>query len=119
MLLEDIMTAKTKEIRMKYVIMAGLALQDALLYWRFSEKPATSLPFSYGVLTNRSTPLPTPYISNYIYIDDENKSNGNEAILWQHRVLRGGSSNTTTRNLNDNERYRGIQAGANTGYEIG
>lgn len=57
-------------------------------------------------------------MQNYIYIDDENKSNGNEAVLWQHRVLRGGSSNTTTRNFNDNERYRGIQASANTVYEI-
>ena len=91
---------------------------NALLYWRFSEKPVTSLPFSYGVLTTRSTPLPTPHMQNYIYIDDENKSNGNEAVLWQHRVLRGGSSNTTTRNFNDNERYRGIQASANTVYEI-
>lgn len=89
---------------------------NALLYWRFSDKGANNanIPFTYGVLTNRSEPHPGPVIQNCIYIDDENNNNGNEAVLWKH-LERGG---TYVIELKNEERYRGIKTGPNTVYDL-
>lgn len=89
---------------------------NTLLFWRFSDNKNVSLPFQHGVLTNRSTRLPSPYIGAYIYIDDENKGNVNEAILWKHRVR--GSTSAGPIKLQNGERYRGITVGTDTEYDL-
>lgn len=91
---------------------------NALLYWRFSWKQPSRLPFTYGVLTNRSEFNTGPIIPCCIYIDDENNSNGNEAVVWQHRLDSRGAAHTKVIEFKNNERYRGIQTGANTVYVL-
>lgn len=80
-------------------------------FWRFSDKPRQALPFSYGVLRNSSEPIPLPQLYSGILIDDENSSNGNEAIVWRHTSFfpRPGGTTSAPRYFSG-ETFRGISA---------
>lgn len=61
-------------------------------------------------------------IPTELIIDDENSSNGNEAIIWTHTTNFNNTAGITSapRRLNNGERFRGIvaQADGDTAYEF-
>lgn len=91
-------------------------------YWRFSDKPAQYLSISYGVIRKNAPQIPEQ--ERQLFIDDENGKNANSATLWMHRVVKlhpGGIppvGQTTSRNLNKGEVYRGMIFDRNTRYNI-
>lgn len=87
---------------------------NTCFFWRFSEKPRRAMPFSYGVLRNSSQPIPTSMTRSGLIIDDENSSNGNEAIVWRHTTTfnNTGGATSAPRHMNSGEIFRGITARA-------
>lgn len=84
-------------------------------FWRFSESRRSALPFPYGVLRNSDAYIPAPMIPQRILIDDENSSNGNEAIVWSHTSFNrpgGGGVAGSPHKMNNGETFRGITARA-------
>ena len=96
---------------------------NVTLYWRFSDRPRRNPYISYGVIRNDNTPLPLPMPGASIFVDDEDKKNANEAILWSYRVKPNHPGlppivTTSTRKLNTGETFRGITADKNTTYRL-
>lgn len=89
---------------------------NTAFYWRFSDR-RDRVPEG---LVLRPVPHRIPeQIPPSIYIDDEDKRNGNEAFLTQFIVNQDGYSGyQINRELNDNETFRGITVGKNTVYSF-
>lgn len=95
---------------------------NTAFFWRFSEKPRRAMSFKYGVLRNNKEDRLFMSQSG-ILIDDENSSNGNEAIIWRHTSFlpnHPGGTTTPPRNMNSGETFRGItvQANGDTQYSL-
>ncbi|MEG0191528.1 MAG: hypothetical protein RR681_10140 [Lachnospiraceae bacterium] len=88
--------------------------------WRFSERPARKMPFTYGVLSNSTPPTTIPLMPIKIIIDDENSKNGNEAIIWSHVALNPIAGSTSTRMMANGESFRGVtaQSDGDTSYTL-
>lgn len=88
--------------------------------WRFSERPARKMPFTYGVLSNSTPPATAPLMPIKIIIDDENSKNGNEAIIWSHVRLNPIVGSTSTRMMANGESFRGVtaQSDGDTSYTL-
>lgn len=83
---------------------------NTCFFWRFSEKPRRVMPFKYGVLRNSGAPTSIIQQPPRLIIDDENSSNGNEAIVWVHTTHFNNTGGITSppRKMNSGETFRGI-----------
>lgn len=84
-------------------------------FWFYLDEgdlPISKLPFTYGVLAVTPPNSVGGWYNSSIFIDDEDSSNGNEAILREHNYT------NTVRYLKNDEYYKGILPGRNTEYFI-
>lgn len=88
---------------------------NTTFYWRFSDRK-DRIPAG---LVLRATPHRVPeQLPPSITIDDENKKNGNEAILTQYRVNQDGYTGYQSTRRLGNETFRGITVNHNTVYSF-